>query len=282
MSRAIVPISGTRRIPEHGRIRLGIKTAKAMKSIDTFRFTSADRVGIEAIAAVYGGDVEAWTPQRSKISQWQVLTKADDVRVFLPPDSVSVSYEEWGGGGLLRRCDGVNMEVPVNTPDGADIVSEPCKCVALNEASGKAMSCQPYTRLKVILPEIPFGGVWRLESKGWNAFHELPGMAEMLEGLQADKVIEGRLLLEKRKKVSGGQTRNFVVPRLVVGSSPLEILAGEANIGVLAAAPKEPMMLDDPDIVEAVLVEEVEGWDSPPANTPVKINHGPGPKYLPA
>jgi hypothetical protein len=136
--------------------------------------------------------------------------------------------------------------------------------------------------LKVILPEIPFGGVWRLESKGWNAFHELPGMAEMLEGLQADKVIEGRLLLEKRKKVSGGQTRNFVVPRLVVGSSPLEILAGEANIGVLAAAPKEPMMLDDPDIVEAVLVEEVEGWDSPPANTPVKINHGPGPKYLPA
>ena len=281
MSREIVPLGNSRRIPEHGRIRLGVKTAKAMKSIDTFRFTSMDREALESIASIYGGSVQSWTPQRSKISQWEVLTTVDDIRVFLPPDSVSVWYEEWSGGGLQKRCDGIDMQIPVNTPDGSDIDIQPCKCDAMNKASGRAMTCQPYTRLRVILPEIPFGGVWRLESKGWNAFHELPGMAEMLEGLQAENVIEGRLLLEKRKKTSSGQTRNFVVPRLVIGSSPLEILSGSANITTLSAPKVETMELDSADtIVEAEIVEE--GWDSPPAGVSVKINKGSGPKYIPA
>jgi hypothetical protein len=123
--------------------------------------------------------------------------------------------------------------------------------------------------------------VWRLESKGWNAFHELPGMAEMLEGLQAENVIEGRLLLEKRKKTLNGQTRNFVVPRLVIGSSPLEILSGSANITALSTPEVETMELNSAEtIVEAEIVEE--GWDVPPAGVSVKINKGSGPKYIPA
>ena len=38
------------RTPEHGRIRLGVKTERAMKSLDTFRFTSPDKEAIEQIA----------------------------------------------------------------------------------------------------------------------------------------------------------------------------------------------------------------------------------------
>jgi hypothetical protein len=35
------------RPPEHGRIRLGIKDGKAMRHIDTLRFTSPDRNAID-------------------------------------------------------------------------------------------------------------------------------------------------------------------------------------------------------------------------------------------
>ena len=38
-----------RRAPEAGRIRLGIKTGRAMKSLDTFRFTSPHRDAIEEL-----------------------------------------------------------------------------------------------------------------------------------------------------------------------------------------------------------------------------------------
>ena len=53
----IKPIHDLGRTPEHGRIRLGVKTERAMKSLDTFRFTSPDKEAIEQIADAYGGDV---------------------------------------------------------------------------------------------------------------------------------------------------------------------------------------------------------------------------------
>lgn len=53
----ITPLSNIdRRAPEAGRIRIGIKSGRAMKSIDTFRFTSPHQDVIEQLADMYGGD----------------------------------------------------------------------------------------------------------------------------------------------------------------------------------------------------------------------------------
>ena len=183
--REVKPLRNLGRVPEQGRIRLGVKTERAMKAIDTFRFTSADHGAICQIADIYGGVVGKWMPPRSKQQQWEVITGSSDIRVFLPPNSIDVWYEQWSGGGCLRRCDGVTVSIPVKTPDGMDTDTEACLC---DQEAGQ-QKCSPYTRLNVILPEIKFGGVWRLESKGWNAANEMPSMATMLQQMQDRKSV---------------------------------------------------------------------------------------------
>ena len=66
MPKDIVPIAKDYgRIPEQGRIRLGIKTERAMKALDTFRFTSPDPGAIEAIAGLYGGKTKPWIEMKA-------------------------------------------------------------------------------------------------------------------------------------------------------------------------------------------------------------------------
>ena len=285
----VTPLNSMGRTPEQGRIRLGVKTERAMKSLDTFRFTSPDREAVCQIADLYGGVVEEWKPPRSKQQQWEVITGTSDIRVFLPPDSIHVWYEQWSGGGCQRRCDGVTVSIPVKTPDGMDTDTEPCLC---QDEQGP-QKCSPYTRLNVILPEIKFGGVWRLESKGWNAANEMPNMAMMLQQMQIVGLMEGRLILEQRSRVSGGQTRHFVVPRLAMDISPTEILSGDARVGSLQDTVTQtvPVLTSGVQeqivdfvvhaVIDAEVVEGTEGWDKPPAGISVKKNPNPPPKYLP-
>lgn len=274
--KTIKPIQDLGRTPEHGRIRLGVKTERAMKSLDTFRFTSPDKLAIKQIADAYGGNVKSWTPPRSKQEQWEVITTSSEIRVYLPPSSIDVWYEQWSGGGCQRRCDGVDVQIPVPTPDGMDTDSVPCLC-----ASENSMVCLPYTRLRVILPDIKFGGVWRLESKGWNAANEMPGMAGMLSQLQSMGLAEAMLSLEKRTQVTGGKTRHFVVPRLSMDTSPEELLEGKGLASALNSPPRSASVLElESEVVEAEIV--VDGWDVPPAGVSVKKNPSGSPKWIPA
>jgi len=270
------------RIPEHGRIRLGMQDEGRgfPKSLDTFRFTSPDRDAIENISLIYGGPVKVWnnkkaTPQ----NQWEVITEVSDIRVFLPPNSIDVWYEEWSGGGLLRRCDGIEAQVESQTPDGIGTDIVPCLCSEMIDKGG-SMKCSPVTRLNVILPDVRFGGTWRIESKGWNASRELPAMINLIYSMQQQGMTVARLGLEKRKKISGGKTRNFVVPKLSVDSTPLEIMEGGAVPKIeqpVAPAIEERSTVE---IIEAEIVED--GWDTPPSGVAVKKNPNPPPKYIPA
>ena len=270
------------RVPEQGRIRLGIQDEGRgfPKSLDTFRFTSPDRDAIENIAEIYGGSTKIWnnkkaTPQ----NQWQVITEASDVRVFLPPNSIDVWYEEWSGGGLLRRCDGIEAQVQSQTPDGTDIDIVPCVCSPMVDKGG-SMLCDPHTRLNIILPDVRFGGTWRIESKGWSASRELPAMINLIYSMQDKGMTVARLSLEKRKKISGGKTRNYVVPKLSVDSSPVEIMSGDAVPQI--EQPEVPAIAERStvEIIEAEIVED--GWDTPPSGVSVKKNPNPPPKYVPA
>ena len=163
----------------------------------------------------------------------------------------------------------------MQTPDGMDIDTVPCLCETEN-----SMACAPYTRLRVVLPEVRFGGVWRLESKGWNAANEMPGMAGMMEQMQAIGLAECHLILEKRSKVSGGQTKHFVVPRLTMDASPQEIMAGGGQATALETPLPTPTSVPALDVV--IDAEVVEGWDVPPPGIKVVKNPDPPPKFLPA
>ena len=255
--RAIQPLADLEsRAPEAGRIRLGIKTAKAMKSLDTFRFTSPYRDCIEALANAYGGEVKPWNdPKASPSNQWEVVTAASEVEVFLPPNPVSTWYEMYSGGGLLRRCDGAVCQIPQQTgPQQWEPVDTPCVCAAKG-----AMECSPHTRLKVLLPNVPFRGVWRLETKGWNALKELPGMADLIRQLnESGSMVRVALGIEKRTQMRPSGKRNFVTPTLTMLDTPFEIMSGKASIASLAPAQPAPKAIappTEPEIVDAEVIE---------------------------
>lgn len=229
------------RAPEAGRIRLGVqvpvqgKPGKTKpKSIDTFRFTSPDRQSIEQLAALYGGECTPWNePKASPKNQWQVITTTNEIPVFLVPDGLSVWYELWAGSGCQRRCDGVTVAMPEKTSEyDYELVDYPCICSA-----NQVRECDPHTRLQIIIPQIKFRGVWRLETKGWNATYELPGMYDLIVQLgQQGKMVNALLGVERREQPTVVGKRSFVVPRLSIEQSALELQSGAAVVGALSAA----------------------------------------------
>lgn len=261
MSRAVEPLAQfSRRMPEHGRIRFGVKSDKgAPKAIDTFRFTSSDKDALQILADKYGGTVTPWSPGRGG-TQYEVLTAASAIDVVVPPNALGDTpvYELWSGGGLVRRCDGERCMAPVRTRDGVELAEQDCVC----DSTGK-MQCKPVTRVNVLIPDVPFNGTWRLEAKGWNAAKELPGMVEMVAELGARGLVRAQLALEKRTSTSAGQTHHFVVPVVRTPATLEEILGGGASLQAIGAggsplAPPTPAIEsgDDDDIVDAELVDE--------------------------
>lgn len=218
MKRArVTPLSDiNRRAPEAGRIRLGVKSGKAMKSIDTFRFTSPVRAVIDQLAALYGGEARQWNdPSANPSNQFEVITRASDIRVMLVPDGCNTQYELWSGGGCQRRCDGIECEVPRVVGGDYEMVTTPCIC----DAQGMR-DCDAKTRLTVVLPDVDFYGTWRLESKGWNAAEELPGMFDLIQTIAATgRMVEARLAVERRERMTPAGKRKFVVPRLSIAQT---------------------------------------------------------------
>lgn len=257
----VVPLHDLdRRTPEAGRIRLGVRSGRAMKSIETFRFTSPYQDLIEMLAGKYGGTARPWSDDRARIqNQFEVVTTTSEIPVYLPANGLSSWYEKWSGGGCERRCDGVSCEIAQMQGDNASMVKTSCICL------GKGVrECEPYTRLSVVLPELPFRGTWRLETKGWNALHELPGMFDMIRSLdESGRMVQAYLGVEKRSDKNNGRTRHYVVPKLTVGQSPQELQAGDA--AVVSIAPPSPVqeiavtsVTSDHSKVTEVLIEYAE------------------------
>lgn len=231
MTREIVTIANlARRMPEHGRIRLGEKGSRGQPvKLDRLRFTSHDRDAIEQIAVLYGGTVKPWNDK-----QHEVKTEAEAIPVVLPPDPLGGTpiYELWSRGGCQRRCDGESCSISQDGPDGAKMVEVPCICT-----TDDLLSCKPTTRLTVVLPDITFGGGWRLESNGWNVAHEMPGMVDTIFEFAQRGFTRAHLALESRKSVMGGKTRHFVVPVLRPAVSLDALAAGRGTVRALAPAP---------------------------------------------
>lgn len=216
-----------RRQTEVGRIRLGQKVTTssgktAPSRLETFRFTSASKPLIEAIARLYGGEVRAWTPPKGA-AEWEVITTSASVPVYVPPQDVDSSqfYELWSKGGCQRRCTGAR-ELIGDTP---------CVCDPTNR------ECSMHTRVNLMLRDVPGIGVWRLETGGYYAAVELPGMVELLA--RAQGLVTALLELRQRTVTREGKTMHFVVPVLHVEDfTPGQLIAGEVSGLAVGAAPE--------------------------------------------
>lgn len=255
---SIIPVADLdRRVPEAGRIRLGVKTDRAMKAIDTFRFTSPHEELINQLADLYGGTPKPWSDPRARIqNQHEVISTATEINIFLPQNGLSQSYEMWSGGGRQRYCNGAVCQI-MGHEDPEEVE---CICHAKGTAE-----CKLYTRLNVIIPELPFKGVWRMETKGWNAGHEMPGMFDLIQTLHSSgNLVQSVLALEKRSDTHNGKKRHWVVPTVTIAESPMGILSGQANVNAIAAGGTEqpeqralsvaPPIDDDIEPIEAELV----------------------------
>lgn len=295
MGRPVVPVGQiARRLPTGGRIRIGVKSGRAMKALDTFRFTSPDPAALGQVAELYGGAVKEWKEPKAAPGQFELFTDASEIRIALPPDPLGGTpmYELWGGGGRQRYCDGETCEMLVQGTDGIDMQHAPCLCIAKEE-----LACKLITRLSVLLPEIRFVGVWRIDTKSQNAAEELPGMVDLIRSLQDRGIVKGLLRIESRRQVVAGETRQFKVPVLGVdesiealaagagrmgsalgtGSVPVagELEAGEAGDGDVPGVGPDaeplPSRTDDDDVIDA----EIVGDDRTLADVlPVGVSEG--------
>ena len=229
-----------RRTYQVGRIRLGVQIPLPNKpgkfrpaKLGVLRFTSRDEVAMRRIGELYGGEVRQWQDAPTD-DQWEVITEAREIDCLVPPGPFAVSQwmEMWSGGGCMRRCDG----------DEEKIRCTPCLCPANEEdradLAQRGQACKPTTRVSLILLDVPTLGVWRLDSHGWNAAHELGGTAELMRALMESRtVVPAVLRLEKRQVVSKGKTKDFVVPVLALRDTARAMIEGTVGGGRIELPP---------------------------------------------
>lgn len=232
-----------RQLAEQGRLRLGYTVpAKTRDGRDTTRpvrsetwiVTSHSREHVEHAATLWGGQVEEWEPMGNGAKQWRVITQANAIPAILPPgDPLTQAYEQWNRGGCVRRCDGVTEELS----------GSPCICLAQHGEGWYELSarevCGSKSRLKVLLPDMPGLGSWRMETGSFYATDEIAGMVDTIRGAAGDSVlVPVTLRIEPRTRVAGGETKQFVVPVLELrGVTAGALLSGQAvETGALRSA----------------------------------------------
>jgi hypothetical protein len=206
-----MPIQGVApRLLEIGRIRMGEKGSKGEpKRLEHWRLTSAHLDSLNAAAKLWGGVVGEWE------GGYELLTETDTLEVLVPPNAFTSYMEAWTAGGIQRRCDGLTE---LTTGDE-------CLC----NADGDQI-CEPSTNLRVLLPQLPGIGSWRLSTKGWTAAAELQGTIELLQKTaHRSEWPAAELFLDQRSKVVAGQTRRFIVPVLRLPYSLADLGASETR-----------------------------------------------------
>lgn len=245
------------RFRELGRIRLGKReaTGKTYSSgprkgqtierpvkLATFRLTSPWRHLIEAAAELFGGEARPW--DNDGTAEWEVLTTnvgGDGIAllpVLIPPGEILDQwYELWSGGGCQKRCDGIRQVLK----DAA------CTCPkdpAEREREAKeGRACKATTRLRVMLPELPDMGTWRLESHGFYAAAELGQAAGLVElATRRGAIVPADLRLVKREgaRRPGEPRKSFFVPALSFRGTLGQTLDA---LGLLEAGGDLPEML---------------------------------------
>lgn len=224
-----------------GKIRTGVYATPAGKrgrpeKLDRFRFTSPHESLIRAVADLYGGEVQPWSPDRDpNRKEWEVITDTSELPVFIVNgQNIDPTYEAWAAGRTcVRRCDGE-----------WDVISQaPCLCNGPDRPGDPQKLCKITTRVKVMLQDVIGVGSWMYESHGENFATETGGLlAEMVA--RAPEPVRSllRLELERRREPDrekgGFKTKEFFVARFyVTAATPQQALSGGEPMRAIEARP---------------------------------------------
>ncbi|MFK5689569.1 hypothetical protein ACI3EY_07870 [Ornithinimicrobium sp. LYQ92] len=248
-----------RRMAEQGRIRLGQKvtgtsregkTYTRPEKLDRFRFTSPSERLVAEVASLYGGNAQPWDNDGK--AEHEVITDARSIPVIVVKGGFSQWHEFWTRGGCKHRCDGEK--------DPAGTFCDPQDPEHLQAIE------KPTTRLSVMLAEVETLGVWRMESKGWNAAAELPSMAEL--AMHVGDLVPATLSLADRSSIievkGKPQTSRYVVPVLdlhVTKKRLVELVGGVGGVPMLEAPAQERAALEEsrPDyLAELAAIDDLD------------------------
>lgn len=210
------PIDSQARARELGIVRIGEKkptqnggTRPAMR--ETFRITSPQRAILEAVQAVYGGELRPWAKTATE-KEWELLTTVNELRVFIVPDRcMSEHMEQWSRGGCTHRCDTVTVQM---SQDGQP-VTRPCVCDPQNPA------CKLATRLQFGLSNVPLLGIWRLTSGGKIFSSEMRAELDQMSAVgMGSQPIYCILSVRQQEIRKNGKVSKFAVPGITIDPSP--------------------------------------------------------------
>lgn len=241
------------RFRELGRIRTGKTEPTGRRNkrgeeimrpvkLATFRITSPWKHLIEAAADAFGGEPQPWDNEGTQ--EWQVFTTSADeagialLPVLVPPGEILDQwYELWSGGGCVKRCDGIRQTLK---DAGCTCPKDPAE---RQEKASKGEACKPTTRLRVMLPQIPDLGTWRIESHGFYAATELgqaAGLVELATRRGAIIPADLRLVAREGARRPGEVRKKFFVPALSFRGTLGDTLDA---LGMLEAGQDLPAML---------------------------------------
>lgn len=212
------------RFRELGRLKFGEDLGDRPAQLHTWRLTSPHRDLIEAAAEAYGG-----IPSATDTGH-QVTTNTAALDVLVPPQDLTAGqfYELWTAGGLQRRCTGSALvELDDTEPDGFRRVA-PCLC---DEENAARRACKITTVLRVLLPQLPDLGVWRLVTRSGYAAAELPpAVAAVMAYTGPGGLAAAVLGLEARSTKRPGEPRkDYVVPVVRTRSTLAQLASGHPS-----------------------------------------------------
>lgn len=198
-------------LPTVGRIRLGYRAVGSTGKVrpersETLIFTSGSKGTLLRLAEHVGGTVEAWPDGQEP---WRLVSERDSLSVQVPPQMMhEPRYELWSAAGLLRRCDGETCEIATETPDGAVMLSDSCRCTA------EHMECKLTTRVVVVIPQAPGLGVWVCTSRSEIAGREIAGQLRLLEMMGEPTLVPATIAIEWDQVRPKGRPTKVPVIRL--------------------------------------------------------------------
>jgi len=259
-----VPIMTQKRHKQVGELRIGQVVNKQPQKLDTFRLTTEAGYVAEHAAKFFNSTAVRVTLANGK-EVWEIMTHVSEMRVTIPPGDVVIDqwFKMYSRAGCLRKCDGLIEQ----------FTQQPCMCPAdpmeRKELAKDGKACKPNTSLRVILPDLPDLGVWKLVSNGDNAAVDLGDTAEMLiQARDAGVYLDGYLSVREREsRMPGRQTYKFCVPVLGIANTMREVVH-KLNDGGLAAALSEPPMRE----LDGTSGELEAPKDSPPVTDSADAN----------
>lgn len=217
------------RLRELGRIRFGErKNPKSPgRPLEFARVSSQSQDVIRAIAETYGGTPQEWQREEGAPMEWDVKTEGP-LAIACAPGIVpyTSAFEQWAAGYLTVRCDGQSCQFRRN----GRWVERACVC-AERDQDYNERPCKQTTRMTVMVLGVPILGVFRMETKSYNATAEVPATLALLQQsgraawLQMRRRTDKVMAWDEKTQQDKPLTRHFWVITVDAPFMPDEVMA---------------------------------------------------------